>query len=56
MVYALLADLVLVLHAAFILLSFIYPEGLTRPMQIAMGVGVIVITALVYGVSWRRQR
>lgn len=38
------------------LLSFIYPEGLTRPMQIAMGVGVIVITALVYGVSWRRWR
>jgi len=37
------------------LLSFIYPEGLTRPMQIAMGGGVIVITVLVYGVLLRRR-
>ena len=38
------------------LLSFIYPEGLTRPLQLAMGIGVIVITITVYAVLWRRWR
>lgn len=38
------------------LLSFIYPEGLSRPLQIAMGLGVITITGVVYAVLWRRRR
>ncbi|MEW6645711.1 MAG: DUF2784 domain-containing protein [Pseudomonadota bacterium] len=38
------------------LLSFIYPEGLTRPVQVAMGLGVIVITGVIYALLWRRHR
>lgn len=38
------------------LLSFIYPAGLTRPVQIAMGIGVIVITVAAYAVFLRRRR
>jgi Protein of Unknown function (DUF2784) len=34
------------------LLAAIYPEGLTRPVQIALGVGVVVFNALVYGLAW----
>jgi hypothetical protein len=34
------------------LLAAIYPEGLTRPIQIALGIGVIVFNALVYGLAW----
>ena len=37
------------------LLSFIYPEGLSRPLQIMMGLGVIVITVTVYSMLWRRR-
>ena len=36
------------------LLALIYPEGLTREVQIALGVAVIVINAAVYGVLVRR--
>lgn len=36
------------------LLALIYPEGLTREVQIALGVAVIVINAAVYGVLLRR--
>ncbi|TAG25765.1 MAG: DUF2784 domain-containing protein [Burkholderiales bacterium] len=40
------------------LLSAIYPDGLTRPIQIALGLCVVVINALAYGVPWflRRKR
>jgi Protein of Unknown function (DUF2784) len=34
------------------LLAAIYPEGLTRPVQIALGIGVVVFNALVYGLAW----
>lgn len=38
------------------LLSFIYPAGLTRPLQLALGVGVIVLTTTVYALLWHRRR
>ncbi|MFM7331913.1 MAG: DUF2784 family protein [Brachymonas sp.] len=34
------------------LLAAIYPEGLTRPVQIALGSGVLVINALIYELPW----
>lgn len=34
------------------LLAAIYPEGLTRPIQIALGIGVVVFNTLVYGLAW----
>jgi Protein of Unknown function (DUF2784) len=38
------------------LLAAIYPEGLTRPIQIALGMGVVVFNALVYGLYWFFKR
>jgi hypothetical protein len=40
-------------HYVFALL---YPEGLTRNVQLALGLLVIVINALVYAIVWRRHR
>jgi hypothetical protein len=40
-------------HYVFALL---YPEGLTRHVQLALGVLVLVINALVYAILWRRHR
>jgi len=38
------------------LVSFaIYPEGLSRPVQIALGVAVLVINACVYGLALARR-
>ena len=34
----------------------IYPAGLTRPVQIALGAGVVGYNALVYGLAWRHRR
>lgn len=34
----------------------IYPSGLTREVQVAMGVGVLVINGIIYGILWRRWR
>jgi Protein of Unknown function (DUF2784) len=34
------------------LLAAIYPDGLTRPIQIALGISVVVFNALVYGLAW----
>jgi hypothetical protein len=34
------------------LLAAIYPEGLTRSIQIALGIGVVVFNILVHGLSW----
>ena len=38
------------------LLSVIYPEGLTRGIQIWLAVGVLVVNSLVYGAVWRTAR
>jgi Protein of Unknown function (DUF2784) len=41
------------------LLSVIYPEGLTREIQVALGAGVLVLNLLIYGVvvfRWRRGK
>ena len=36
--------------------GLIYPDGLTRNVQLALGVAVIVINVLVYAAAWRRHR
>ncbi len=36
--------------------SWIYPEGLTRELQIALGLGALAINLLVYATVWRRAR
>ncbi len=34
----------------------LYPTGLTREIQLALGVGVLVLNAIVYGLVLRRRR
>jgi hypothetical protein len=34
----------------------LYPEGLTRPTQFALGAGVLLLNAGVYALVWRRRR
>jgi hypothetical protein len=36
------------------LLPILYPEGLTREVQIVLGVLVLVINAVAYALIWRR--
>ena len=36
--------------------GLLYPEGLTRSVQLALGVLVVVINALMYAIVWRRHR
>ena len=36
--------------------GLLYPDGLTRNVQLALGVAVIVINVLVYAAVWRRHR
>ena len=38
------------------LLALIYPESLTRAMQVAFGSLVVLINAAVYAIVWRRKR
>jgi hypothetical protein len=39
------------------LLPLIYPEGLTREIQLALGLFVLAVNALVYGIwLWRKWR
>ncbi len=38
------------------LAGFIYPEGLTRELQIALGAATLLINAAIYFVAWRRAR
>lgn len=38
------------------LLPVLYPEGLTRELQLAMAVVVVVVNAVVYAVVWHRHR
>ena len=37
------------------LLPFIYPQDLTRTVQIALGLAVLIINLLVYSYVWRRS-
>jgi hypothetical protein len=37
------------------LLALIYPDGLTRGVQIGLGMGVIALNVIVYGWVWRRR-
>jgi uncharacterized membrane protein len=37
------------------LLPLIYPAGLTRSMQIGLGVGVLAFNAILYAWIWRRR-
>jgi hypothetical protein len=41
---------------AHYLLPLIYPPGLTRGLQVAIGVFVVLINAVVYLLLWRRWR
>ncbi len=34
----------------------LYPTGLTREIQLALGLGVLVLNAIVYAFVWRRWR
>lgn len=36
--------------------GLIYPEGLTRGTQVALGLGVLVLNSLVYARLWARRR
>jgi hypothetical protein len=38
------------------LLGFVYPDGLTREVQIALGTAALVVNALAYAWAWRRAR
>jgi hypothetical protein len=38
------------------LLRTLYPEGLTRETQVALGLGVVVLNVLVYAWAWRAWR
>jgi hypothetical protein len=38
------------------LLPLIYPDGLTRSGQVALGVAVLFVNAMVYGWIWFRRR
>jgi hypothetical protein len=36
------------------LLAALYPEGLTRGVQVALGIFVLVVNAAIYAAAWRR--
>lgn len=38
------------------LVPLIYPGGLTRAHQVALGIGVVVVNVIVYALVWRRLR
>jgi hypothetical protein len=38
------------------LLPIVYPGGLTREVQLVLGIGVLAINVAVYAVVWRRSR
>lgn len=38
------------------LLGFIYPDGLTRDVQIGIGLAVLAVNAAAYAWAWRRRR
>ena len=39
----------------YYLVSLIYPDGLTREIQMGLGVGVMVVNLLAYALLWRRR-
>lgn len=41
---------------AHYLLPVLYPPGLTRPVQLALGTGVVIVNGVVYLWWWRRRR
>jgi hypothetical protein len=38
------------------LLAALYPDGLTRGMQVALGLVVLAVNAAIYGYIWRRKK
>lgn len=38
------------------LVALIYPEAMTRNLQIGLGAAVLLVNAAIYFVSWRRRR
>ncbi len=38
------------------LIPILYPRGLTRELQIGLGIAVIVLNLVIYAVVWRRHR
>jgi hypothetical protein len=38
------------------LLALLYPDGLTRNVQLALGLLVLAVNVAIYGVAWRRLR
>jgi hypothetical protein len=38
------------------LVDLVYPGGLTRPIQIALGAAVIALNGAIYAWAWRRRR
>ena len=38
------------------LLAFLYPDGLTRNVQLALGLLVLTVNVAIYAVAWRRFR
>lgn len=38
------------------IMAALYPGGLTRNVQLALGAGVLALNAIVYGFAWRRAR
>ena len=38
------------------LVAALYPDGLTREVQFALGAAVVVLNAAIYAVMWRRAR
>ena len=41
---------------AHYLLPIVYPEGLTRGIQVLLGLSVVAINAVVYALVWKRRR
>lgn len=38
------------------LVMLIYPPGLTRPVQVFLGMLVVMVNLVIYGMVWRRRR
>ena len=38
------------------IVPLIYPEALTPDAQVALGIGIVVLNAVIYTLAWRRSR
>jgi len=38
------------------IVGLLYPDGLTRDLQLALGLAVLAVNAGVYGYAWRRKK